>query len=88
MTVSYLSLGKASALTLGAALKTLRLRKGMSSRRLAEVCGFSAAYISKIESDSTIPSSKFLAKIFEVLECSQEEMVFILGVLLKDDNES
>jgi len=55
---------------------------------LADLCGFSPAYFSKVEAGSTIPSSKFLAKIFEVLECSPEEMLFILGSLLKDDDES
>ena len=87
MTLSYLSLGKASHLNFSVLIRNLRLRSGISSRRLADLCGFSPAYFSKVEAGSTIPSSKFLAKIFEVLECSPEEMLFILGSLLKDDDE-
>jgi transcriptional regulator with XRE-family HTH domain len=87
-TLSYLSLGKCSSVSFHAVLRNIRLRKNMSSRKLAELCGFSPAYFSKIETGSTIPSSKFLAKIFDVLECSPEEILFIMGTLLRDDDES
>jgi len=80
-------LGKQSEIPLHVVLKNIRLRKGVSTRQLAERCGFSPAYFSKIESGSTVPSSKFLAKILDVLECTPEEILFIIGVLAKDSNE-
>jgi len=86
-TQSFLLLGKQSPLSLNVVLKNLRLRKGVSSRQLAERCGFSSAYVSKVESGGTVPSSKFLAKILDALECTPEEILFIVGVLTKDDNE-
>lgn len=88
VTQSYLSLGKQSNIPLNVVLKNIRLRKGISTRQLAEKCGFSSAYFSKIESGSTVPSSKFLAKIVDVLECSPEEILFIIGILAKVDDES
>lgn len=88
MTYLSLSLGKICDITISESLKSLRLRKGISARALADKCGFSSAYISKVESGSTIPSSKHLAKMLDVLNCTPEEILFIIGILSRDDDES
>jgi transcriptional regulator with XRE-family HTH domain len=80
-------LGKNSGIQFNILIKKLREERGLSTRQLADLAGFSSAYISKIES-GTIPSSKFLARLLEVLECTPEEILFIIGILTKVDDES
>lgn len=87
MTQLFLSLGKNSEIPFSALVKKIRESKKLSTRQLADLAGFSPAYISKIES-GTIPSSKFLARLLEVLECTPEEILFIIGILSKVDDES
>lgn len=87
MTQLFLSLGKNSGIQFNILIKKLREERGLSTRQLADLAGFSSAYISKIES-GTIPSSKFLARLLEVLECTPEEILFIIGILTKVDDES
>jgi len=87
VTQLFLSLGKNSGIPFNILIKKLREERGLSTRQLADLAGFSSAYISKIES-GTIPSSKFLARLLEVLECTPEEILFIIGILTKVDDES
>jgi len=87
VTQLFLSLGKNSGIQFNILIKKLREERGLSTRQLADLAGFSSAYISKIES-GTIPSSKFLARLLEVLECTPEEILFIIGILTKVDDES
>jgi len=83
----FLSLGEKSDITFGDAIKQIRLRKGLSCRAISELCGFSPAYFSKIENNSTIPSSKALVKIFTKLDCTEKEMLYIFGILNRNDDK-
>jgi transcriptional regulator with XRE-family HTH domain len=78
-------LGESSGLTIGEVVKQIRIRSGLSSRAASELCGLSPAYLSKVETNSTIPSSKALIKILSALGCSAEEMLYVFGILYRED---
>ncbi len=52
----------------GANVRSVRLSKGWSQERLAEVCGLHRTYISGIESGTRNPSLTNLVKISDALE--------------------
>ncbi len=85
MTRLFLLLGEASELTVGEVVKQLRMRSGLSSRATSEMCGLSPAYVSKIETNSTVPSSRALIKILGALNCSPEEILYVFGILYRED---
>jgi transcriptional regulator with XRE-family HTH domain len=55
---------------LGPRLKTLRQRRGLSQRKLAQIAGVSNATVSLIEHGRTDPSMGLLRKILESLGVS------------------
>lgn len=85
MTRLFLLLGESSDLSIGETVKQIRIRSGLSSRAASELCGLSPAYVSKVETNSTIPSSKALIKILSALGCSAEEMLYVFGILYRED---
>ena len=83
----FLSLGESSNLTLGDIIKELRVRRGLSSRSMSELCGLSPAYISKVENGATMPSSKILVRILKKLQCNSYEILYILGAISKEESD-
>ena len=60
-------------LAFGGSIKSLRLKKGLSQRELAERSGLDVTYISGIERGVRNPSLKSLEKVSKGLGCSIAE---------------
>ena len=56
----------------GEKLKLLRIRRGMEQAELAERCGISQSYISKMERQSVLPSIEVISKLAEVLNVDEQ----------------
>lgn len=67
-----------SATSLGAALRDLRVHRGISARALSEQAGLSPAYISRLESGSLEPSAKALGSIVRALRLGPLEAAMCL----------
>lgn len=65
-------------ITLGDAIKLLREQRATSARALSIECGFSAAYVNKVENGDLEPSLKAFAKLARVLEMTDREIVFLV----------
>lgn len=63
---------------LGEAIRHLRERHGLSARALSILCGFSPAYIGKVESGELEPSFKAFAKMAIVLRMTDQEILFLV----------
>lgn len=66
--------------TFGQILKRLREERlpGVSARELSTRCGSSASLISKLESDSVIPSIVTFYKVVEQLKLNDHEISWLL----------
>lgn len=60
------------------AIRFVRLERGLSAREVALKAGFSASYVHKIESGEIEPTIKKFAKIAEVLEMSDLEILVLI----------
>ena len=79
----YVDFGRNSNVEFSYLIKTLRLRSGKSARALSMLCGLSSSYMSKVESGETIPSVSAFARIVHELDCSDPEILFMIGCLSK-----
>ncbi len=61
--------------TLGARIYTVRRKKGITSNRLAELCGVGAVHIRKIESGVKLPSIPRFIMICNALETSPQYLL-------------
>ena len=76
---SFADLGKSSGISFNLLIKSLRLSKNISARGLSTDCGFSPSYISKIESGDLMPSIETFSKIVQKLDCTDQEILFMIG---------
>ena len=65
-------------LTLGNAIRFLRLNKNMSSRALSALSGLSPSYIGKVEAGTMNPSFDAFCSIAGALEISDKELSFLV----------
>ena len=63
-------------------LKYWREQFGVSARALSLECGFSASYVSKVESGSIVPPVNNFMKIATHLNLSEQEIIFLLGLYI------
>ena len=59
----------------GRRLREVRLRKGVTQQRLAEIAGMSEAYISNMEHGFKVPSLTTIIRIAVALECKVMDLV-------------
>jgi transcriptional regulator with XRE-family HTH domain len=62
-------------------LKYKRLISGMSARQVSLQAGLSAGYVSKVEAGDIIPSLPAFASIVRVLNCTDLEIIFMIGLV-------
>ena len=60
---------------IGARLKEARIRKNMTQEQLAEAVGLSPVFISHVETGMTIPSTKLLVQMMNILNCDPAEVL-------------
>ena len=67
---------------LGAYLRELRTRKGLSLRELASGTGFSNGYLSQVETGAkkTVPSLKVLSALAEFYDIGLDTLLFVSGL--------
>lgn len=65
------------AVSVGAAVRLMRERSGLSARALSSAAGLSPAYVNKVESGQLEPSFRAFARIARQLGMSQRE-VYVL----------
>jgi transcriptional regulator with XRE-family HTH domain len=61
----------------GSLIKTIRTTRGISQKALSELLEISANYLCQIETSGRMPSSNLLARIAEVLQISEDALVFL-----------
>lgn len=62
---------------IGTRIRTVRKRKQMSQKQLADKIGVGVTHISHIETGNTIPSLKTMIDIINALNCSADELLCI-----------
>lgn len=60
---------------IGARLKEARIRKNLTQEQLAAMTGVGSTYISHIETGMTIPSTKLLVQMMNILNCDPAEVL-------------
>ncbi len=66
---------KMDAAALGIRIHEIRRKAGISSDRLAELCGVGAVHIRKIESGAKVPSIHLFVRICNALHISPEYLL-------------
>jgi transcriptional regulator with XRE-family HTH domain len=61
-------------MTVGANLKVLRQRAGLTQKQLADASGMQLTQISRIENNDTDPKASTLIKIMAALKCSADDL--------------
>jgi transcriptional regulator with XRE-family HTH domain len=59
--------------SLGATIRALRHRAGLSGRALAERIGRSQAWVSRVECDRSTPTADDVERLAKVLDCTAEQ---------------
>src|SRR3990167_5189498 len=70
--------------TFGQKIKSLRLKKGLSIKRLSTLLQIDYTYISHIERDKSIPSEGLLKKLAKKLGAAEEELKILSGKIPED----
>lgn len=70
--------------TFGQKIKSLRLKKGLSIKRLSTLLRIDYTYISHIERDKSIPSEGLLKKFAKKLGAAEEELKILSGKIPED----
>ncbi len=65
-----------SEVTIGKRIRETRKQKGLTQKKLGELCGMSEAQISQYETGYRNPSYKTLYRIAEALEISKGDLIF------------
>ena len=60
---------------IGARLKEARIRKNMTQEQLAAMTDVGSTHISHIETGMTIPSTKLLVQMMNILNCDPAEVL-------------
>ena len=60
---------------IGARLKEARIRKNMTQEQLAAMTDVGSTHISHIETGMTIPSTKLLVQMMNILDCDPAEVL-------------
>jgi len=68
----------------GNLIKSLRLKKGVSIKKLAPEIGVDYTYISKLENSKVIPSTKTINKLSEYFNYDSDELLLSAGKLPED----
>lgn len=66
------------ALSLGYAIRFLRVKKNISSRGLSAMCNLSPSYIGKVEAGTIQPSFDAFCLIMDALEVNDAEILFLV----------
>ena len=61
-------------MTVGANLKVLRQRAGLTQKQLADASGMQLTQISRIENNDTDPKASTLGKIIQALGCTANDL--------------
>lgn len=61
---------------LGNAIRTARIRKGLSQETLAELVGITPTHLKHIESEHRKPSIEVLIEIAQILQMSVDNIIF------------
>lgn len=56
-------------------IKTLRRKKGLSQKELAELLGLNQSAVAQWETGKTAPNFRRLKKLTEILECSVDDLL-------------
>jgi len=80
----YHQLAKEAEISLAEYFKWLRKRSGLSARALSQKSGLSPSYVSKLEAGDIMPSADAWAKLVTTLECSEAEVMLLIGVLANE----
>ena|SRR5829696_2506231 len=72
---------------LGAALRTLRQRRGLKQMDLAEKAGLSKGTLSQFETEQREPSLRSLGRLLEALECDLYELQDVLVLVTGGRNK-
>jgi len=68
----------------GKLLKQLRLKKGVSIKKLAPILGLNYTYISKIENSKTTPSEEVVEKISKYFGYDSDDLLIKAGKMPPD----
>ncbi len=68
-------------------LAYMRLRSGMSARKVSVAAGLSESYVSKVEKGGVVPSIEAFAAIVHTLGLNASEVALLLSLLVKHDDE-
>lgn len=68
----------------GELLKNLRMKKGISIKKLAPVLGLDYTYISKIENSKLYPSSEVVEKFAKYFNYNSDELMLSAGKIPED----
>ena len=60
---------------IGARIREARLRKKLSQEQLAAMVDVGTSHISHIETGATIPSTKLLVQLMNILDCDPNEVL-------------
>lgn len=60
---------------IGARIREARLRKKLSQEQLAAMVDVGTSHISHIETGATIPSTKLLVELMNILDCDPNEVL-------------
>jgi transcriptional regulator with XRE-family HTH domain len=71
-------------MSFGSLLKKLRLKKGISIKKLAPYLGVNYTYISKLENSKVNPSTRLIKKLSNYFDYDSDELMISAGKLPKD----
>ena len=73
-----------SSNSFGFLLRKLRLKKGLSIKKLSSDLNINYTYISKLENNKSIPSEDFIKKVSDTFGYDQEELMLRAGKIPDD----
>ncbi len=73
-----------SSNSFGLLLRKLRLKKGLSIKKLSSDLNINYTYISKLENNKSIPSEDFIKKVSDTFGYDQEELMLRAGKIPED----
>ena len=73
-----------SSNSFGFLLRKLRLKKGLSIKKLSSNLNINYTYISKLENNKSVPSEDFIKKVSDIFGYDQEELMLRAGKIPDD----
>lgn len=71
-------------MSLADTIKKLRLKKGISIKKMGPDLGLSYTYLSKLENSKSIPSHEVIEKLAKYFNYSSDELIIAAGKIPKD----